>query len=332
MSNEPPKNIPDHISGMWPRLASKDGSTVHWRDALPEWSNRYYETLSAYLNTPEEGHLDMAGKLGREMVLADIPPEEIIEIHTTAVSRWAENRPDQPLLLANEATSIPLMEVMTAYGLAFREMQDRMHGMMEMKQHYRQIRHALGDTIEAITKVRETNDPYTAAHQRRVAMLACVIAERLGLGEDRLEGLRMAASLHDIGMTKMPTDIFTKASRLEKSEYERLKAHPQISYDLLKDVEFPWPIAEITLQHHERIDGSGYPRGLRDHEILLEAKIISVADTVEAMVSHRPYRTSHDIKEALTEIEAHRGSYFDSNVVDICCQIFKEKAFSFPND
>jgi len=162
-----------------------------------------------------------------------------------------------------------------------------------------------------------------------VALLACEIAAQLELEEERVEGLRLAASLHDVGMIQLPQAMLVKGGQLDASEMDVIRAHPQVAYDLLKDIDLPWPVAEITRQHHERIDGSGYPFGLPGSEILLEARIISVADTVEAMVSRRPYRAALDISQALNEIKGGRGTIFDAEVVDICCSLFTDKGFTF---
>jgi PAS domain S-box-containing protein/putative nucleotidyltransferase with HDIG domain len=191
------------------------------------------------------------------------------------------------------------------------------------------LRRALDGTIEAIGLTTETRDPYTAGHQQRVTELAVAIAEDLGLEADRIEGTRAAGLMHDIGKMAIPAEILSKPSRLTDMEMALIQSHPQVAYDILKSVTFPWPLAEIVLQHHERIDGSGYPQGLRGEEILPEARILAVADTVEAMASHRPYRASLGIDAALSEIESHRGSHYDPNAVDACLRLFREGRFAF---
>ena len=189
------------------------------------------------------------------------------------------------------------------------------------------LRKAVGGTIQAIVQVVEMRDPYTAGHQRRVADLARSIATEMGLPSDTIEGIRMAAVIHDIGKVAVPAEILSKPGRLTQNEFELIKDHPLTGYDILKHVEFPWPIAEIIYQHHERLDGSGYPRGLKGGDVLLEARIIALADVVEAMASHRPFRPARGIDAALDEIEEHRGTLYDPEVVDTCLKLFREKGY-----
>ncbi len=193
----------------------------------------------------------------------------------------------------------------------------------------REVRRALDGTIEAIGRTTETRDPYTAGHQRRVTALAVAVAEELGLESVSIEGTRAAGLLHDIGKMAIPAEILSKPSRLTDMEMALIRAHPQVAYDILKSISFPWPLAEIVVQHHERIDGSGYPQGLRGEGILTEARILSVADTVEAMASHRPYRAALGIDSALAEIEAQRGTQYDPDVVDACLELFRSGRFAF---
>lgn len=192
-----------------------------------------------------------------------------------------------------------------------------------------QIRKVLADTVNAVTIVGEKRDPYTAGHQRRVTELAWAIAIQMGLPPDQIEGLNVAGQLHDIGKIAIPSDILNKPGPLSDGEFIVIKSHPQISYDILKTIEFPWPVAQTAYQHHERLDGSGYPRGLKGKEILLEARILSVADVVEAMASHRPYRPALGITIALEEIQNNRGKLYDPVVVDACLMLFNEKGFKF---
>ncbi len=189
------------------------------------------------------------------------------------------------------------------------------------------IRNALGGTIQAMSMAVESRDPYTSGHQRRVANLARAIATEMGLSDDQIDGIRMAASIHDIGKIAIPIEILSKPGQLSEIEFSLIKTHSQIGYDILESIDFSWPVAQIVLQHHEKQNGTGYPNGLSGENILIEARVITVADVIEAMVSHRPYRAAHDIKEALDEISSKKGSYFDSDVVDACLRLFKEKDF-----
>jgi putative two-component system response regulator len=191
------------------------------------------------------------------------------------------------------------------------------------------LRKVLEGIIQAMSLTVESVDLYTAGHQRRVADLATAIAGEMGLSRDRIEGIRMAGMIHDIGKISIPAGILSKPGRLTEYEFGMIRSHPQVGFDILKQIEFPWPIAQIVYQHHERIDGSGYPQGLSGEKILLEAKILGVADVVEAMAMHRPYRPAFGIEKALEEISQNKGLLYDPDVVDACLKLFKEKRFEF---
>jgi PAS domain S-box-containing protein/putative nucleotidyltransferase with HDIG domain len=190
------------------------------------------------------------------------------------------------------------------------------------------LRDALSGTIQVLSAVSEKRDPYTAGHQRRVANLAQAIAQELGLSPDRVEGIRVAGVIHDIGKISIPAEILSKPARLSEIEYKMIQSHAQIGHDILGDVKFAWPIANIILQHHERMDGSGYPQGLKGDDILLESRILAVSDVVEAMASHRPYRSALGIEAALKEIENNKGLLYDSAVVSACLKLFREKGYA----
>jgi putative nucleotidyltransferase with HDIG domain len=174
----------------------------------------------------------------------------------------------------------------------------------------------------------EIRDPYTFGHQRRVTHLATAIAKEMALSPDQIEGIAVAGNLHDIGKINVPSEILNKPGKLSDIEFALIKSHPQAGYEIVKDIEFPWPVAEVLLQHHERMNGSGYPRGLAGGDILLEARIMAVADVVEAMASHRPYRPTLGIDKALEEIVQNKGILYDPDVVDACLKLFKEKGFN----
>ncbi|MBP7342577.1 MAG: PAS domain S-box protein [Deltaproteobacteria bacterium] len=192
------------------------------------------------------------------------------------------------------------------------------------------LRRAVGATIQAMTAAVEVKDPYTAGHQRRVADLARSIATEMGLSQETIDGIRMAGVVHDIGKIAVPTEILAKPTPLTPLEYSLIKEHSGLGYTLLKNVESPWPLAEIVYQHHERMDGSGYPRGLAGEAILPEARIMAVADVVEAMASYRPYRPALGLEKALAEIENHRGTLYDADAVDACLKLFRDKSYRFP--
>ncbi|MDD3845669.1 MAG: LytS/YhcK type 5TM receptor domain-containing protein [Syntrophorhabdaceae bacterium] len=199
----------------------------------------------------------------------------------------------------------------------------------ELKRTMEKLRKSLVGTIHAMSLTVEARDPYTSGHQIRVSNLARVIAQEMGLPNDTVDTIRMAGIIHDIGKISIPAEILSKPGKLTDIEFSLIKAHPQSGYDIIKNTELPHPIAEIVLQHHERMDGSGYPRGLKGGQILLESRIISVTDVVEAMASHRPYRPGLGIDAGLEEIEKSKGILYDADAVDACLRLFREKGFSF---
>jgi len=188
-------------------------------------------------------------------------------------------------------------------------------------------RNVLEGSIQAIAMTLEMRDPYTAGHQQRVTRLACAIAEEMGLTDNQIEGLHFAGLIHDIGKVTIPAEILSKPGRLTETEFSIIKNHPDVGYDILKKIDFPWPVARIVRQHHEYINGSGYPQGLKGDQILIEAKILTVADVVEAMASHRPYRPALGIESALEEIKFGKGSRFEPDVVDACVKLFETDSF-----
>ncbi|MFC1513240.1 CBS domain-containing protein [Thermodesulfobacteriota bacterium] len=194
----------------------------------------------------------------------------------------------------------------------------------------RELAKTVSGSIEAIALTVEMRDPYTSGHQRRVADLAAAIAKKLGLAPDKIEGVYMAGLLHDIGKIKVPTGILSHPGRLSDAEFAIIKPHPEIGYNILKGIDFPWPLANIVLQHHERLDGSGYPQGLKGDNILQKAKILAVADVVEAMSSHRPYRPALGIDRAIEEITTNKGIFYDPDTVNACINLFMEENYNFP--
>ncbi len=199
----------------------------------------------------------------------------------------------------------------------------------ELKQAYKKLQKIIEGTAHIITKIVEIRDPYSTGHQPRVSKLAIAIAQEMKLSQDKIEGIKIASLVHDIGKVNLPTEIVSKPSKLVEVEFNLIKNHPRVGYNILKKVDFPWPIAEIVLQHQEKIDGSGYPRGLEGNEICIEAKILGVANVVEAMSSYKSYRPALSIDEALAEIVENKNILFDPEVVDTCIKLFKEKDFKF---
>ena len=197
----------------------------------------------------------------------------------------------------------------------------------ELQQTLESLRKSIGATIQTMVSAVEMRDPYTAGHQLRVANLAIAIAMEMGLPQDKIEGIRMAGSIHDIGKLSIPAEILSKPTKLTNIEFSLIKEHSLSGYEMLKNVESPWPLAQIVYQHHERMNGSGYPRNLKGDEILIEARIMAVADVVESMASHRPYRPTLGIEAALEEIEKNKGILYDAAVVDACLRLFREKGY-----
>jgi len=195
----------------------------------------------------------------------------------------------------------------------------------EAKEGYESLRKTFFDVIRTMGQIVGKKDPYTIEHQERVGILASAIGARMRLNAERCEGLRIAGLVHDVGKIEIAGEILNKPGRLSPIEFELVKTHSRSGYEILREIDFPWPVAEIAYQHHERLDGSGYPRGLKGSEILPEARILAVADVVESMVSHRPYRPSLGIDAAKEEIVSRKGVFYDPEVVDACLALLEER-------
>jgi PAS domain S-box-containing protein len=206
---------------------------------------------------------------------------------------------------------------------------DRIQTEQQLKEAARKLKHMMDGSIRAIASTLEMRDPYTAGHERRVAQLACAMATDLGMSEDRIEGLRIACYVHDIGKIAVPAEILAKPTKISDHEFGIIKTHSQFGADILKEIDFIWPVAEATLQHHERMDGSGYPNHLKNEKIIPEARILAVADVVEAMCSHRPYRPALGVRKALQEIISGKGVRYDAQAVNACVNLFRRKHFEF---
>jgi len=312
----------------------------------------YLETVDITWADSERGHgpVGCAVRLGMTQVVQDIRADpRMTPWCANALQRGYNACIALPLMIkgkvfgvlgiyAKETSAfipeeIALLEEMAgdmAYGIAgLRTEIERDDALQRYREKSEQLLSNLSDTIQAIAATVEVRDPYTAGHQHRVADLAVAIAHELGLDEDRVYGLHLAGIVHDLGKIQIPAEILSKPGRLTAIEYAMIKQHPQAGYDILKGIQFPWPIAQIVLQHHERIDGSGYPNGLKGGEILFEAKILAVADVVEAMASHRPYRAGLGQVIALAEIGNHKGTFYDPSTVEACLKLFREERFAF---
>ena len=212
------------------------------------------------------------------------------------------------------------------------EIEERKRTQKKLSHSYLQLEQSLDKIVNAMSLTLEERDPYTAGHQKRTTDLALAIAREMGLPEQETKGLQMAGLIHDMGKISVPGEILSKPGRLNNAELQLIKRHPQVAYDILNKIDFPWSVDQIVLQHHERLDGSGYPQGLSGKTILLESRILGVADVVETMGTHRPYRPSLGRDAALEEISKNRGLLYDPEVVDACLRLFRETDFQYSMD
>jgi HD-GYP domain-containing protein (c-di-GMP phosphodiesterase class II) len=284
--------------------------------------------------TAYSGEVANQGNISDKLLYLQKPfhRQEIIQFATALSAKWKAERQ----LLALHSDLEVLVEKRTAElvqsnKLLKIEIDNRKHMQLELQHSFENLKKVMDSTVQAITTTIEKRDPYTSGHQQRVADLSRIIAREIGLSDNEIEGIYIAAAIHDIGKISIPAEILSKPVKLSDIEVSLIQAHSQTGYDILKGISFPWPIAEIVLQHHERLDGSGYPRGLAGDDILMAARIIGVADVVETMASHRPYRPSMGIDKALEEITQNRGVLYTPLVVDACLRIFNNKEFHLPS-
>jgi len=227
-------------------------------------------------------------------------------------------------------SGLPFMagDKMIIYAI-YRDISARKKAEFKLQEKNRQLEDSIKDTVKTMARMAEFRDPYTSGHQNRVADLSKAIALEMGHDESAAEGISIAGVIHDIGKIKIPSEILTKPGKISDIEFRLIKEHPVIGWDILKNINFPWPVAKMVLQHHERMDGSGYPLGLKKEDILMGSRILSVADVVEAMSSHRPYRAGLGIDVTLREIDEKTGILYDEDVVKACLTLFREKGFTF---
>jgi len=214
------------------------------------------------------------------------------------------------------------------FQMLYQDITERVHTEKALQDSYNKLDKNLDAVIRTMALTVEMRDPYTAGHQQGVSRLACAIAEEMNLPQEKIKGIRVIGAVHDIGKICVPAEILSKPGRITEAEFSIIKEHPRTGYDILKGIDFPWPVAQAVLQHHERMDGSGYPNKLSGDNIILEARVLAVSDVVEAMASHRPYRPSLGIDKALEEISRNQGSLYDIKVVDACLKLFREKRYN----
>src|SRR5664280_385784 len=273
--------------------------------------------------------MDLAMKTLSEVM--ELEKSEHREINVSRTLQLEMRRKDGTTLWTEVKFSLIRDENQRPVGIMglTRDITERRQAEEELQQTLDSLKKAVSATIQVMVSAVEMRDPYTAGHQLRVANIACAIATEMGLPQEKVDGILMASSIHDIGKLSIPAEILVKPTKLTNIEFSLIKEHPQSGYDMLKDVESSWPLAEIVYQHHERMDGSGYPRNLKGDDILIEARIMAVADVVEAMASHRPYRPALGIDAALAEIEKNKGIFYDNTVADVCLRLFREKGYQF---
>jgi PAS domain S-box-containing protein len=323
----------DELSLRYRRLfeAAQDGILLlDFPDGRIEDANPYILNILGY------SHDEVLGKQLWELgLLADRKKAEAVQrkIIEEGYARFEDIE-----LVSKSGKTIPVEFIANSYrvdGLTviqcnIREISERKQAEVALAQEQTKIAQQMYEVIDSLSNVIEARDPYTAGHQKRVTDLAVAIGHEMKLAPSLIDGIRFASQVHDIGKINIPTEILTKPSALNSYEVAMLRNHAQAGYEILKPLTFPWPVADIILQHHERLDGSGYPNALKENEILQEAKILAVADTVEAMSSDRPYRSSKGVEYSLEEIETNSGLLYDPEAVGACLDLFRNKGYRFP--
>jgi PAS domain S-box-containing protein/putative nucleotidyltransferase with HDIG domain len=318
-------------------------STERFRNLVETTSDWIWETDKNGVYTYSSPRVtDLLGYMPQEIMnttLVDLAsPNQASELRSSYAKLFALGEPfsgfeatcfgksGQIVVLENNAVPIfDDQEYLLGYRGIARDITERKIATEALRKSRDDLHDSLDETVQSLASTAEKRDPYTAGHQQRVNQLACAIARELGLSEQQIEGLHIAALLHDIGKITLPSEYLSKPTKLSGEERAVIKCHPQIGYEILKNIHFPWPVAEIVYQHHEHLDGSGYPRGLTDNDICIEAKILTVADVVEAMSSHRPYRPSLGITNALNEIREGSGTRYHAESVEACLHLILNK-------
>lgn len=314
-------NLPPGPSGIWA------AERIHQLDPRAN-----IVLMTGYIGSEVE-------KLSQDLALSDrllflqkpFHPQEIVQYASALSAKWLAERRVQALNVNLENLVAARTAELTRANETLRQEIDRRHkAQQELQASLDAYQKIIEGAVMAIAMTIEKRDPYTAGHQQRVAALSRAIGREMGLAPERLAGLSIASVIHDIGKISLPAEILSKPAQLSPIEIRLIQGHAQAGYDILRSIEFPWPVARIVLQHHERLNGSGYPHALRGEEILLEARIVGVADVVETMASHRPYRPSKGLDQALREIESGRGTLYDPAAAEACLSLIREERFVFP--
>jgi len=355
----------DLVRNVCQKLVETTGYSLAWAGFLQEDQQQtvkiiasagkedgYLAKLNISLQDPVRGNGPAATAIrtGQQVILQDFRKDDSIRPWLTdalrhgfksgmAIPLMADNKAFGVLCVYSGETDrfdseeeILILEMANdlAYAtMSLRNRTEKMQTAEELKKSLTQMRHILMQFVTSLGNTTDIRDPYTAGHQRKVALLAAAIAAEMGLSKDQIEGISVMGNLHDVGKIYVPIEILNRSGKLSEIEFALIKAHSQAGYDIVRDIEFPWPVAAVILQHHERMDGSGYPRGLTGEDILVEARILGVADVVEAMASHRPYRPALGIEIAMEEISQNSGILYDPAVVNACLKLLREKNFIF---
>jgi len=303
------------------------------KNGMVSFINRQGETITGWkLDEASSKNLNTVYPIFSEKTenRLTIPIDKLLKGKKTKILR-------EVILLSKSGLKIPVLQninpildekdKVTGLVVAFLDITKRKKAEEQIKKSWENQRKAMEGTVEAMAQTIETRDPYTAGHQRRVTQLAIKIAEEMGLEKDKIEGIRMAGTIHDIGKIYIPAEILSKPGKISPEEYSMIKTHPKVGADILKSIDFPWPVAKIVRQHHERMDGSGYPDGISGDKILIEARVLAVADVIEAMASHRPYREARSLEEALEEIKKNKGTLYDEKVSEAAIKVCSKKDF-----
>ncbi len=322
------------IRRMLDRMLTRQGHTcslsVDAAEARKCLEAQTFELVLCDVNMPGESGIDLARHIQSQyqdtavVMVTGVDDPQVADEAIAAGAYGYINKPlDANEVIINIRNGLRRREL----EIANRRYQQDLEQMVQARTD--ELEKILDGLILVLGRTVEIRDPYTAGHQRRVAELACAIVREMGLSEDRIKGIRMAGLIHDLGKIAVPVGILSKPGQLLDTEFNLIKGHPERGYEILQGIHFPWPLAEITLQHHERIDGSGYAQELKGEEILPEARILAVADVVEAISSHRPYRSALGIDAALEEIHRNKGLLYDENAVDACLKLFEKKKFQW---